>query len=1437
MSFHFDQEGSFFAESAPQQFAQSLLSSGQLPLFSSYFYIQWPGKSPAIKHKAVAVSDNVKTILGYPAQDFTTGQMHFSDLIHPAHRPRVVESFTQHLKENHIHFQNQPYKLKHKDGHYIWVVDLVSVNYNAQHQATNIQSFVLDISDRIKTEIAIIDTRTRMELLYEVIARLNRADTLEQVYQITIEGAKAILRADRASVLIFGDDGKVHFVAWDGLSEQYRSITDGHCPWQQNDLHANPIFIPDVAQSDLDRSLKQTILNEGIRSLGFIPLPYPGGLLGKFMVYYNTPRQTSVEELHLAQVLADNLSAIILRMRALKQALQSEEKYRSIFESISEGIYQTTFDGKFLTVNPAFAKILGFNSTEELLKQGNIKNLYLQPETRQHLIRLIEQNGILKNVEVQLKRKDGSPIWVLMNDRPIYDAQGTFLYFEGSIIDITEQKKARDEIKTLNEFQQLILTFASEYINVPLDQLDQKINEALEMLGKFTGVDRVYLFDYFHEQQLMNSTYEWCAPGVKPEFENLQNISFDTFSDWIETHLRGEMIFVADTDRLPDDDHLKATLRERKIKTVVAVPIMQNGRCMGFVGFDSIKRTRKWTQNEISLIKLFAEIISNIKERKEKEEKILRNEEQLRVLINATPDIICFKDGQGRWLEANEADLKLFELEKVDYKGKTDRELARFTPFYKNALLTCETTDEKTWQKGAVSREEEIIPRPDGSVKIFDVIKVPIFKPDGSRKGLVVFGRDITSLKTTEKLLARRLHFSNALNQMAKEIIRGTSQEEILAKTIRIIGQTLHLDNCLIFKIPSQQSPIISHWYRSAKQTNIQAFFNLPPSIYTQALSLFNKQTKRLVSHQSQPHPLFAKKGPAAALHSSLQVKSLFWYPIQLAEKENYILAFHYLAQEHQLDQEEIEFTDATIQLFKIAMQKIRFLEEQQRAAEEIKRLATLVEQSTSALVITDREGRIKYVNPTFSKMTGYDRQEVVNQILPILNSKFRDDILRTLFNGEVWRGRWVNTTKDGLHYHEEVVIFPIRDQKGEIVNFCKSGRNIDNETRLEEQVHQMQKMEAIGQLAGGVAHDFNNLLTVINGYAELSLSRISKDDPTFAAFHAILEAGKRAANLTNQLLAFSRKQIVKQEVVNLNQLILDTKKLIRRLIGEDIQIEFELSEPLSPILADKAQLDQILINLVVNARDALEMVTKPEFQKRIHISTSQAQYDEDFAAQHPGMRPGKYVVLTVSDNGVGMDEATRQRIFEPFFTTKEKGKGTGLGLSTVYGIVKQNNGTIYVYSEPGMGTTFKINWPVVEFKALTNSEERKQVTLNLKGTETILLVEDDEKVQNFARDALSNFGYRIFTASNGREALELVQKSNLKPDLLITDLVMPEMNGKALADKLQKMLPKVKVIFVSGYTDDHIVRNGMLEKGIHFIPKPYSAETLAAKVREILSA
>jgi PAS domain S-box-containing protein len=508
---------------------------------------------------------------------------------------------------------------------------------------------------------------------------------------------------------------------------------------------------------------------------------------------------------------------------------------------------------------------------------------------------------------------------------------------------------------------------------------------------------------------------------------------------------------------------------------------------------------------------------------------------------------------------------------------------------------------------------------------------------------------------------------------------------------------------------------------------------------------------------------------------------------------------------------------------------------DRKQAEAERERLMIAIEQAGEIIVITDPDGNVTYANPAFHEISGYGPEETIGRNLRLLKSGRQDaafyrDMWAEISRGRTWKGHITNRRKDGTLYVEDMSISPVFDDTGRIVNYVAVKRDITDHLRMTEQLQQAQKMEAIARLTGGVAHDFNNILMIIIGYSEMALEQTGGDSLLRSNIEKILDAAQRSAGIVRQLLAFARKQTIAPVPLNLNESVGRMLTIIHRLIGEDIELSWKTGKDLWLVNMDPAQVDQLLANLCVNARDAIDGIG------RITISTGNICLGEEYLDRFAGLVPGDYVGLTVSDDGCGMDRETREHIFEPFFTTKDVGHGTGLGLATVYGIVKQNYGHIEVSSEPGGGATFIVYLPRYSGTAVRPAGE-EQVSHRKHRGETILLVEDDPTILDMEKKMLEGFGYTVLAADRPHQALQLAEKFGARIDLLITDVIMPEMNGWDLAEQLAARHPQMAQLFMSGYTADIIARHGVLTPGVHFIQKPFMVRELSEKIRELLDA
>ncbi|MCD6375174.1 MAG: PAS domain S-box protein [Caldisericaceae bacterium] len=496
--------------------------------------------------------------------------------------------------------------------------------------------------------------------------------------------------------------------------------------------------------------------------------------------------------------------------------------------------------------------------------------------------------------------------------------------------------------------------------------------------------------------------------------------------------------------------------------------------------------------------------------------------------------------------------------------------------------------------------------------------------------------------------------------------------------------------------------------------------------------------------------------------------------------------------------------------------------------------LSHALRQVNEGLGLFDLEGTIIFVNESFLDTFGYERGEVIGKNIgsffsPFIGYEFQLNILPASLKGG-WNGELKAIRKDG----KEITVFmstsTVKDDDGQPVVVVAVLNDITLHKQLEAQLRQSQKMEAIGQLAGGVAHDFNNLLTVIEGYIDLLKSKLNGNTSVDSYIKQMKKATERAVSLTRQLLTFSRRQVVQPKIIDVNKTIKELSKMLNRLIGEHIELITNLNHNVWKIKIDPNQFEQVLLNLIVNARDAM-----PKGGELI-IETEQIKLDKNYQRFHPDVKPGDYVLIKVTDTGVGMSEEVQQRIFEPFFTTKGKGKGTGLGLATVYGIIKQNNGHIAVQSELEKGTTFSVYLPAI--KAKSYQEENHVANTHLRGSgQQILVVEDEYLVRELICDTLRNLGYKVLEAANGEQALKVFEQHADEIDLVLTDLIMPGINGKKLADRLQREKPDVRLLFMTGYDDNAISKQGMVAEDIDYISKPFSPAKLAKKLDDVFAS
>ncbi len=829
-----------------------------------------------------------------------------------------------------------------------------------------------------------------------------------------------------------------------------------------------------------------------------------------------------------------------------------------------------------------------------------------------------------------------------------------------------------------------------------------------------------------------------------------------------------------------DDDRFVALWPRPDIRSSVSIPMLVAKKLVGVLNLNVVDRPRPFTLGQMKALTILAGTAAAALESASLYTQVQKAEENYRSIFEHAVEGIFQSTPEGRFLTVNPAMARILGY---DSPEEAIRDVTDIThQIYVHPEDRTESA-RREQAEGVLKGFEFEAYRKDGEKIWLSLNRRSVRDENGIvlyREGRV---EDITERKKAEAEQAR-------LNTEIRE-----ERERLNTVVATVPG--------VVFEAwgrpdTGNSTDFVSEYVGPMTGYNVSEWFSMPGFW----LSIVHPDDKERVAREANLH--FAEGGNAALEFRWIRKdERIIWvraHTIVICDKEG---------------------TPVGVRGVVIDVTEHRRAENALRESEE--RYRDLVENAHDIIFSHDLHGNYSSVNRHEECLS----LNIADTIAPEHVNKAREMMSKKLAGEKVSAYEVELVAKDGKRIPVEVNTKLIL-QDGVPVGVQGIARDVTKRKQLEEQLRQSQKMEAIGQLAGGVAHDFNNLLTAINGYSSLALQRVEDGHPVKPYLEEVKKAGDRAANLTRQLLAFGRKQILQPVVLNLNAVISDMNKMLRRLIGEDIELTAKLDPDLGRVMADPGQIEQVLVNLIVNARDAMPQ------GGNLTIETTNVEFDSDYVSGQLGVQAGSYVKLAVSDTGVGMDEETRNRIFEPFFTTKEKGKGTGLGLSTVYGIVKQSGGNIWVYSGPGKGTTFKVYLPQVESIARASKEKVAEAAPR-GGSETVLLVEDEEVVRGLARRILEQAGYSVVEARKADEAIRFCEEHGNEVDLLLTDVVMPEMSGKELADRLKTQRPDLKMLFMSGYTDEAIVHHGVLDSSVEFIQKPFTPAGLIEKVRDVL--
>ncbi len=1125
------------------------------------------------------------------------------------------------------------------------------------------------------------------------------------------------------------------------------------------------------------------------------------------------------------------------RRRAEADLKISEAKFKEIFETIEDLYFETDAEGKITVLSPSVTRLTGWNK-EDLIGKPDI-DAYVDPDDRRYFLSKLSEKGYVHDYELLLKKKDGAERHASLSGRLIIDKEGQPAGVRGLLRDITERKRAEQALRE-NELKfRTLFDSAHDAIFTMKDHLFLDCNgKTLNMFG--CGKDDI----------IGRSPIDF-SPGVQPDgtpsrmkaiekmnlalagspqtfewrHQRLDGTAFDTEVSLNRFDLDGAVYLQAIVRDMTERKQAEAQLAvsEQQLRAILlASPIgiarardrmleWANERMCEITGYglkDLIGRNplflyespaeyeragkllytqgvaeTKWVRKDGVVRDILMQATrapggthintaTDITELKRTEELLRQREVQLRDTAENIPGVVyqfyARPGGTMGLYYVSESAQRTFGL-KSDPDDFFERFSARIAPECIGsfaASITDAVKDVKPW-----NYEGRFI-KDSGETIWF----LGLANPTSSGREIVFNGvlLDVTERKRAEQAL---LESEGKFRDLAEK---------------SVVGIYLYQDG--LFK------------YVNAE---FAATFGYIPSEIVDRLTL-----QDVIFHEDLPLVM-----ESVRQRTSGDVKSKRYQ-------------FRAWARDGTLKHVEVYGSQTFYQARPAVIGTVLDITDRLKTEEELKRLSTAIEQSAEDVIVTDLDGVIQYVNPAFEKITGYTRAEAIGQTPRIVKSgvhdkAFYDNLWKTIKSGMVWTGQVTNRRKDGSLIQEAAIISPFINSSGQLTGYIALKRDITEEAKLQSQLRQAQKMEAIGTLAGGIAHDFNNILTVIMGFGTI-LQLNMQTDPLKHYVDKILSAAEKATNLTRSLLAFSRKQPITLAPININDCIKGTEKLLKRLLTEDIELAISLIPEDVIILADATQIDQILFNLATNARDAMKNGGV------LTIETRLFEIESRFIESHGFGIPGKYARLIVSDTGSGIEESTRERLFDPFFTTKEPGRGTGLGLATVYGIVKQHKGYIDVQSEIRKGTRFFIYFPVAE-----NTEQKETQVFSGSpkantGTETILVAEDDTGVRLLLKEILTHHGYTVLEAADGQDAIDIFTR-HPDVDLMVLDSVMPRKNGRETYDAIRNLNVPVKVLFMSGYTKDIILDKGVEEGQVDFIAKPIVPDDLLAKVREIL--
>ncbi len=1132
--------------------------------------------------------------------------------------------------------------------------------------------------------------------------------------------------------------------------------------------------------------------------------------------------------------------------RAEEALRKSEEKFRNLIETLPIGVALSVPEGAITEMNSAMVKIFGYDSKEEFQKVPASAR-YFNPKDRERYLELLGK-GLAKNFEAQYKRKDGTVFWARATAIKGSTATGE-IRFINVFEDITERKEAEKMLdESEQKYRNLVDNATVGVFKTNLSGEIYYINDALIKMLEFgsleefiaTGVWARYKDPKDREAFLENLEKKGTIKNFESELLTTTGRSRNVL---ISGTLEGDFISGMIVD-ITEHHLAEKALRESEEKyrnlfeNLYDVYYRTDLTGLISIASPSVEKLLGYKPDEVIGLDMKTfyvnpqqreEFLRQIKQHGSVEdfEAQLRRKDNSLIWVSTNAKIV--KDEQGNSLGVESIARDISERKRAEEVMREDEKRFRelfdnmssgvaiydspdngesfvFTDLNKSGLKDAQRT------KGEVVGREvrEIFPGVE-ALGLFDVFKrvwrtgIPEYRPSGLYKDnkLSLWVENYVCKLPSGKLVA--IYEDTTAQKQAEDALRQSKERYSALVEESFDGIFVQKGSKIIF---------------ANRHLHEMLGYNEGELVGLDHLLLYHPEDQEL-----------ARKRVAARMRGE---ETTTHYEVKMPRKDG---SWFYA---------DVGTRGITIQGEPGIQVWIRDITERKEAEEYLKkseaRLRSVFEASPFGIGLIGKNRELLWHNKSTARMLGYSSEEIRGKntrMLYLNDAEFErvGDAIKTLGPGKRTSDletRWVRKDGSAFDCHIRHALLNPESEDSAILaiaeDLTERKKEEEEKKKLEAQLNQAQKMEAIGVLAGGVAHDFNNLLTAIIGNADLVLGDLDKNSPLNESIEEIRKAGHRAAALTRQLLAFSRKELIQPEVLDLNSLMMNLEKMLRRLIGEDIDLVTVYSPVPWQVEADPGQMEQVVMNLAVNARDAMPKGGK------LTIETANVELDEDYFREH-GIKSeaGPYVMLAITDSGIGMDKETQARIFEPFFTTKKMGRGTGLGLSTVYGIVKQNKGHIWVYSDPGKGTTFKVYFPRADEEIEGVKNEQAPAARSLEGSETILVVEDDEMLRKMTERMLKGYGYSVITARDGAEALQISGTHGGPINLMLTDVIMPGMSGQDLAEQLESSAPEIKVLYMSGYTDNAIAHHGVLEKDVDFLQKPFTRESLGKKVREVL--